>query len=174
MGSLYSLSPVHMDCRQTARKPARQQEHEALSLVKAGGCDLYADACDCMLIYVWVCFFVHGLVCCLVWVWRHQWWYMVLFLLLYVYVCVFVCIWMGYCRYIYQWDFKENWLYIQSSMWVSHVCWPASGLHIDEVKTDTTKHWWWRWHPEFPSGKTGAGLCVQDKWYNVWVKYYLC
>lgn len=56
MGSLYSLSPVHMDCRQTARKPARQQEHEALSLVKAGGCDLYADACDRMLIYVWVCF----------------------------------------------------------------------------------------------------------------------
>lgn len=52
MGSLYSLSPVCMNYRQTARKPARQQVHEALSLVEAGGCDLYSYACVCMLIYV--------------------------------------------------------------------------------------------------------------------------
>lgn len=54
MGSLYSLSPVCMNYRQTARKPARQQVHEALSLVEAGGCDLYSYACVCMLIYVYM------------------------------------------------------------------------------------------------------------------------
>lgn len=61
MGSLYSLSPVCMNYRQTARKPARQQVHEALSLVEAGGCDLYSYACVCMLIYVQACVLYMGL-----------------------------------------------------------------------------------------------------------------
>ncbi len=56
MGSLYSLSAVCMEYRQTAWKTARQQVHEeALSLAQAGRCDLYAYTCVCMLIYVWVC-----------------------------------------------------------------------------------------------------------------------
>lgn len=54
MGSLYSLSPVYMNYRNRARKPACQQIHEALSMVKGGGCDLCVCTCVCMLIYAWV------------------------------------------------------------------------------------------------------------------------
>lgn len=54
MGSLYSLSPVYMNYRHTARKPAHQQ-HEAICMVKAGGCDPCVCACVCMLTDVWVC-----------------------------------------------------------------------------------------------------------------------
>lgn len=50
---------------QTARKPARLQAHEAPSLVKASGCDLYVCACICMLIYVWAWACAWA---CLVWV----------------------------------------------------------------------------------------------------------
>lgn len=55
MGSLYSLSAVYMTYRHTARKPACQQIHEALSIVEGGGCDPCVCVCVCMLIYVWVC-----------------------------------------------------------------------------------------------------------------------
>ena len=89
MGSLYSLSPVYMNYRQTARKPARQQAHEALSLVEAGGCDLYAYACVCMLIYVWVC--VCAWACLLSGVGvRTSVMMQRACLLLYVYICMFV------------------------------------------------------------------------------------
>lgn len=54
MGSLYSLSPVYMNYRHRAKKPACQQIHEALSMVKGGGCDLSVCTCVCMLIYAWV------------------------------------------------------------------------------------------------------------------------
>lgn len=56
MGSLYSLSPVYMNCKHTARKPAHQKIHEGLSMVKADGCDPCVCACVCMFIYVWVSF----------------------------------------------------------------------------------------------------------------------
>ena len=55
MGSLYSLSAVYMNHRHTARKPACQQIHEALSMAEGSGYDPCVCACVCMLIYVRVC-----------------------------------------------------------------------------------------------------------------------
>lgn len=51
MGSLYSLSPVYTNYKHIARKPARQQIHEALSKIKGGWCDL----CLCMCLHAQLC-----------------------------------------------------------------------------------------------------------------------
>lgn len=129
---VYSLLPVCVcTFRKTVGKPARQQIHEALSVVKADGRDPGVCACVRTLICVWVCV---GVCLCMD---------------LFVYWCgcddmlqgprpllhVSICI---YGNYTFE--------YIFISVSLEFLGKYASVRHVDEEMVwDVTNPWWWWW-----------------------------